>query len=268
MPDEINSDAVHPSPADSGDEAKPITPEAPGDDELGPLKRAYERTKEELKEAKARAKKAEILDQLEAGGISAADLPAKLAQLKAQAEQEEILNQKIAEIQAQARAEQQQIEERYLNQLKERDTQIAQTQRQRQLESVLAETGAPASAYGDFEALAARYIEFDENNAIKSFKTPTGEAFYVDDDKQAGKVRPANTNDFVIAAKKGEYGPALQALLPAFNQSSGSGISSAGGIGGDGVLTFTQAEVNSPEWPANLPPEKMDKVKAKQYRVI
>ena len=131
----------------------------------------------------------------------------------------------------------------------------------------MAKAGASAEDAFDFKAVASRFIEFDENNQIKAFKKRDGSNFYVEDAK-SGEVKPATEMDFIIAARKGEYGKTLQAILPAYNQSSGSGISAAGGIGSDGILTFTQAEVNSPEWPANLPPDKMAKVRAKQYRVI
>lgn len=250
----------------------PPTPEPPangGDDgdEIGPLKRAYERTKEELKKLRSQAKRAEILDQLEAGGISADDLPNKLAQLKAQEEQEQALERKLAEKEASYRRQREEIEQQYLQQLSERDRQIAEIQKERQFEELMGKAGANVEDAYDFKAIASRFIEFDEGNQIKAFKKKDGSNFYVEDAK-TGEVRPATEMDFIVAARKGEYGAALQTILPAYNQSSGSGISAAGGIGSDGLLTFTQAEVNSPEWPANLSPDKMAKVRAKQYRVI
>ncbi len=245
----------------------PEPPANGGEDELGPLKRAYERTKEELKDLKTKAKRADILDQLEAGGIKPEDLPNKLAQLKAQEEQERALEQKLAEKEASYRRQKEEIEQQYLQQLSERDKQIADIKRERQFDELMAKAGASAEDAYDFKAVASRFIEFDENNQIKAFKKRDGSNFYVEDAK-SGEVKPATEMDFIIAARKGEYGKTLQAILPAYNQSSGSGISAAGGIGSDGILTFTQAEVNSPEWPANLPPDKMAKVRAKQYRVI
>jgi hypothetical protein len=63
---------------------------------------------------------------------------------------------------------------------------------------------------------------------------------YVDDEKQIGKMRAGDLKDFLIGVKKGLYGIAIQSLLPAFNQSTGSGIPSAGGVGSFTQMTRSQ----------------------------
>jgi hypothetical protein len=63
---------------------------------------------------------------------------------------------------------------------------------------------------------------------IKKFRSPTGDTLFVDDGK-TGQVREAKLEDFLGQLKQGKYGKALQQMLPAYNQSSGSGISGGSG---------------------------------------
>ena len=230
--------------------------------EVAGLKSTLEKLKAEVANLKP---KASLVDQIAEQGIDPNTVASKIAALKQQQEQEQLLEQRLAEAQARYKAEQAEIERRYLEQIQAKDKEISANKRQRALESVLAETGAPASVFGDFEVLASRYIEFGEDNQIKSFKSPSGEMFFVEDEKQAGKVRPAGVADFVVAAKKGEYGPALQALLPAFNQSSGAGIASGGGSGSGGKLVLRQSQLADI---AKLTPAQLKAVQAGDYTLI
>ena len=241
--------------------------QAEGINNPGAFLRGYKRVKEENSELKALRQRASILDELERGGIKPEELPDKLKSIKAQQEQEEALQKRIVELQAQERAERERLEQQYLEKLQKTQQQVVQYEKQRALEQVLAASGAPMDVYDDFSAIAGRYIEFDENNKVKSFKNKAGDTLYVEDNKTGG-VRLATKEDFIVAAKKGEYGLALQSILPAFNQSSGSGIPSSGGTGPDGMLTFTRSEMDDPEWQSRLTPEQLEKVRKRQYRVI
>lgn len=243
-----------------------IPDELPVEDVKG-LKSTLEKLKAQLAELKPLKAKASILDELTTQGIDPSQIPAKLAELQRQQQTKEEVERQIAQIRAQETAAQEEQRQVYEGQIAKLAAEIQANQKQKALESVLAIAGGSASDYNDFSSIASRFIEFDESQQIKNFKDVDGKTLYVNDPSDVGKVRPATAYDFVVEVKKGKYGRALQAIVPALNQSAGSGIPSGPGIGGDGILRLTQAELNTMgSWPANDP--RLKAVRQNKYQII
>ncbi len=222
-----------------------IPDQLPTEDVRG-LKSTLEKLKAQVTELKGLQPKAQLIDQITQQGISTDELPARIAALKEQQKSEELLQQREAEIKAQAKAEQEQLQQRYQGEISKLTDQINAQTRRVQLEGVLGRAGGNVADYTDFAAIASRYIEFGDDQAISSFKDVDGSTLYVDDEKQVGKVRAATVDDFIIKAKSGAYGKALQSILPAINQSSGAGLpNSSGGSSGTGPIVLTQAQINN-----------------------
>lgn len=272
MADELNSTSNDVAPSDAGVGTETVDNGQSNDTEdLGALKRAYERTKEELKALKIQAQRAKILDQLEEGGVKPEDLPTKLKELKEQQNAEERISQLKAELESANAAEKREIQQRYEAQISVLNNHVKAQTRRAKLTDVFITGGGSAQNELDanqFSALVSQFIELedvpikDENGAVisyeskvKSFKSPKGEQLWVDHEKEIGKVRPAELDDFLRKIKAGEYGRALQILLPAYNQSSGSDISSSGGIGGANYIRTSRS--NLAEMMAKMSPQEL-----------
>lgn len=261
-PDEIKLDFSSPESLD----VSQIPDELPKENVAG-LKSAFEKIKAQLNELKPLKAKSDILDQLTTQGISPDQIPAKLAELKRQEVTAQEVERQIAQVQAREAAEREQLTQAYQSEIAKLNDTIQKSRRKEAYESVLSIAGGSAADYEDFSSIASRFIEFDENQGIKSFKAPDGKTLYVNDDTVVGKVKPATAYDFVLKIKKGDYGRALQAIVPALNQATGSGLPSSVGIGGDGVLRITQAELNNMgQWPPNDP--RLKAVRANKIQII
>lgn len=229
------------------------------------LKSTLAKYKAQVAELSPLKAKAAIVDQLIAQGIKPEDIPVKLAAIQEQQKAEQLIEQRLAEAQAQARADQEILTQRYQGQISELTQQINAQTRRVQLETVLGKAGGNVADYSDFSAIASRYIEFGDDQAIKSFKGPDGNTLYVDDEKQVGKVRAATMDDFILKAKTGEYGKALQSILPAINQSSGAGLPGSFGVSVDGPMLLTQAQIDRM---GEMTSAQLKDLKTRGYRVV
>ena len=213
--------------------------------EVAGLKSALEKLKGELKDLKP---KAGIVDQLLAEGITPDQIPAKLAEIKEQGKAQEQIAQLKAEWESQTRAEREQAEKLYKAQLQSLSTHLQGQTRDKALTDVFLAGGGQAQSEFEakqFKTLIGDLIEWEDQpvrddagtviayeSKIKKFRSPAGDTLFVDDGK-TGQVREAKLEDFLSHLKQGKYGRALQQMLPAYNQSSGSGIS--GGSGSSGL---------------------------------
>jgi hypothetical protein len=253
MAEDLTTAQVNDVPTGDASVQPAISPQS-GED-VTALKNAYLRTKEELviakEQIKEQLKRATILDQIEAGGITLDQLPARLAALReAQAADERIAALR-SEMEKQAADKLLDIQQQHNNQVAALNKYLRMESRKASLDNLFLSGGGSAQSPSDvnaFRKLAEEYIEFEDDPIrdingqvvgfqakIKGFKDAEGNPLYVDDAKQIGKMREGDLNDFLIGVKQGLYGQAIQILLPAFNRSTGSNIPSAGGVG-----SFTQ----------------------------
>lgn len=241
-----------------------IPDEIPTEDVKG-LKSAFEKLKAQVTELKGLQPKAALVDELSSKGINPQDLPAKILALQEQQKAQDLLEQKLAEERARAKAEQEQISQQYQGKISELTQELNSQLRRTELESVLGKAGGNVTDYNDFAAIAGRYIEFGDDQQIAGFKAPDGSTLYVDDEKQVGKVRAATVQDFILKAKSGEYGKALQSILPAVNQSSGAGLPGSYGVNPDGPIRLTQAQIDNM---GSMSDKELNAIRSRGYTLI
>lgn len=219
-------------------------PDVASAEDVTKLKSAFERQKQRNQELADKAKRAEILDKLLSDGLTIEELPAKLAEIKEQGKAQEQIAQLKAEWESQTRAEREQAEKLYKAQLQSLSTHLQSQTRDKALTDVFLSGGGQAQSEFDarqFKTLISDFVEWEDlpvraedgaviayESKIKKFRSPTGDTLFVDDGK-TGQVREAKLEDFLGQLKQGKYGKALQQMLPAYNQSSGSGISGGSG---------------------------------------
>jgi hypothetical protein len=248
----------------------------PASDVAG-LKSALEKLKNELKELKP---KAGLFDQLASDGIDPSELPTKIAQLKEQQAAAEQIAQLKAELESRYRGEREQAEQAYQAQLKTLSTYLQGQSRDTSLTEVFIAGGGKAQSKLEaqqFKTLVNNFVEWedspvrDESGAviayeskIKKFRDPEGQTLFVEDNK-SGQVKEANMPDFLNEIKKGRYGAALQYMLPAYNQSSGSGIAGGGGVAGTGRLVLRRSQLANL---GELTPAQIKAVRKGDYDLI
>jgi hypothetical protein len=280
MADETTNATENVAPSEaSGAEIRDI-PNADGmipASEVAGLKSAFEKLKNELKEMKP---KASLFEQLASDGIDPTELPAKIAQLKEQQAAAEQIAQLKAELESTYRLEREQAEKKYQDQLKSLSGYLQTQTRDSALTDMFIAGGGKAQSKleaDQFKTLISRYVEWEDvpvrdpngavvayESTVKKFKDPDGQTLFVDDGK-TGQVKEAKAVDFISEIKKGKYGPALQYMLPAYNQSSGSGISGGGGTTSTGRLVLRRADLANM---GSLTPAQIKAVRKGDYDLI
>ena len=284
MADELNPTATDGAggDAESGSSSTNLDinalPDQGTQEDLRPFKAAYERTKALNQQL---AQKVQLLDELIAQGINPSEIP------KIVKEKEEAQNQ-VERIRAEAIAEKDAEVKKHVDQYQQRLTGLDQHIKSQSVNTMLNElfvqsggTATDGLALMQFRSLVQPFLEVeyeplknDEmvigyNASIKEIKTADGKPYFVDHEKEAGKVRPANAEDFMIAAKKGKYGSALQAMLPAFNQSTGAGLPlSGGGRSQSGKIQLSSDSKVQAEQIKALSPADQQKVAKGDFVVI
>jgi hypothetical protein len=281
MADETTNATEPVAPSDaSGDVEIRDVPNADGmipAAEVAGLKSAFEKLKNELKEMKP---KASLFEQLASDGIDPDELPAKIAQLKEQQAAAEQVAQLKAELESRYRAEREQAEQAYQTQLKTLSGYLQGQSRDTALTEVFIAGGGQAQSKLEsqqFKTLISGFVEWEDapvrddkgaviayESKIKKFHDPDGQTLFVEDGK-SGQVKEAKMADFLTEVKKGKYGPALQYMLPAYNQSSGSGISGGGGTTSTGRLVLRRADLANM---GSLTPAQIKAVRKGDYDLI
>lgn len=218
-------------------------PDSVPKEEVKGLKATLEKLKELNKQLKT---KAALVDQLSSEGVDPSNLPQRLKELKEAQAAQERLDQIKAELEAAHRAKIEELQRKYQEDVSNLTQQIKANDRRHTLEQVLARGGGSMASYDDFAAIASRYLMLNEDQKIVGIKPPPGtegETLYVEDEKQVGKVRQATVDDFLIYAKLGKYGPAIQAILPPLNQASGSGLPNKSGLS-PGKLVLRRSQLS------------------------
>jgi len=249
-------------PADGGSQDADLDlskiPDTIPTEDVGALKRAYERQKqivaEQSKTNESLSQKAAILDRLTQQGVDPATIPALLAELKEQQNAADTAAKLRAELEFAHAAKLKTTTEGYEIQLTALDNYVRVRANEQTLDGIFLEGGGVASnalEMQQFRNLVAMFVDLESapikqgdtvvgyRAEIKTIKQPDGTPYFVpDSSKMNSQSRPATMADLLTAIKKGDYGRSLQVMLPAYNQSSGAGISVAGGrIGGKAVLS-------------------------------
>lgn len=225
-------------PADPPADSSPETPTSSTDvdddsEDLGPLKRAYERQKEESRKLKEEMKA--IRDAL--GNADPSEVQRKLEEL-ADAERRKEENERAqAEARIRFEKEKAELETRYKQQLKQRDEQIQERDKEAAYQQLFNSSGGDASEYRIFRAAASEFFEYDpETKEIKSFKRPDGSTLYAEG--ESGEAVEAKPADFIMEVRKGTYGKALQQCFKPLNQASGAELPMTASVNGADVLVI------------------------------
>jgi len=248
-------------PADGGSQDADIDlskiPDTIPTEDVGALKRAYERQKQivadQAKTNESLAQKAAILDRLTQQGVDPATIPGLLAELKEQQNAADTAAKLRAELEFAHAAKLKTTTESYEVQLTALDNYVRVRANEQTLDGIFLEGGGVASnamEMKQFRSLVSMFVDLESapikdgetvvgyRAEIRTIKQPDGTPYFVADSTKMNTTRPATIADLLTAIKKGDYGRSLQVMLPAYNQSSGAGISVAGGrIGGKPVLS-------------------------------
>jgi len=230
-PEPTPDTAPAPTPAPTEVDTSTLPDTVNGED-IGPLKRAYERQKEEARQLKEQMQR---LEQM-LGNSNPEEVQRQIAELKAAQERAKQMEQLQAEAEAKYKRQQEELQQQHQGEVKRLKAEIEERDRQQTYQSLFAANNGLGTEYPVFEAVASKYWDYDPaTKTITKFKKPDGSTLFTDADDG---VKEASAADFIREVQIGTYGKALQACFPPLNRSSGAELPVTSNAAGDDVLVI------------------------------